>query len=172
MIISDNKSTMAKQIRKTPPANALEIITESAQNGCTQMQIAKALGVSTVTFNLWKERHPELREALVAGRGVEHDRLVGKLFDLGMKGNVTACIFLLKSRHGYVEGVPLVQNSVSVNFTLPGAMTAEQYVRTLTAEARMVEPKEAQKLAANKKVKKALKNDYYRERKSERKSRE
>jgi len=129
------------------------------------MQIAKALGVSTVTFNLWKERHPELRDALVAGRRVEHDQLVGKLFQLGMKGNVTACIFLLKSRHGYVEGVPLIQNSVSVNFTLPGAMSPEQYVRTLTAEARMVEPEESQKLVANKKVKQALKNEYYRERK-------
>ncbi len=163
---------MAKQTRKTPPANALEIITESSQNGCTEVQIAKALGVSTVTFNQWKERYPELRDALVAGRRVEHDRLVGKLFDLGMKGNVTACIFLLKSRHGYVEGVPLVQNSVSVNFTLPGAMTPEQYVRTLTAEARMVEPEEGQKLVANKKVKKALKNEYYRERRSQRESRE
>ncbi len=158
---------MSRRPRKTPPANALEIITDASQNGCTEMQIAKALGVSTVTFNVWKERHPELRDALIAGRRVEHDQLVGRLFDLGMKGNVTACIFLLKSRHGYVEGVPLVQNSVSVNFTLPGAMTPEQYVRTLTAEACVIEPHEAEKLAAGKKVRKALKNEYHRDRRKD-----
>lgn len=142
-----------------PPKDAAELIEKAASQGCTVAQIAAALTVSPQTFRRWKDEHPEIKAAFDAGRAAEHDALVGSLFVAATeKGNITAGIFLLKSRHGYIEGVPLVQNSVSVNFTLPGAMTPEQYVKTLTMEAQIVSPEQAQRLASDTKIRKALKS--------------
>ena len=98
---------------------------------------------------------------MTAGRAVEHDKLVGALFEAATKkGNITAAIFLLKARHGYVEGVPFVQNSVSINYTIPAAMTPEQYVKAIEAEAQIVKPDVAGRLLSDGKVKRALKNDF------------
>jgi transposase-like protein len=142
---ANNREKMLAATRKAnridPPDNAAEIVQKACENGCTVNQIAAALGVERRTLNRWKEEFPAIEEAFQLGRQVEHDRLVGALFDQAVnKANTTAAIFLLKARHGYVEGVPLVQNSVSVNFTLPGAMSPEQYVKTLTVEAQIVKP--------------------------------
>jgi hypothetical protein len=94
------------------------------------------------------------------GRQVEHDRLVGALFDQAVnKSNTTAAIFLLRARFGYQDGSPLVQNSVSVNFTLPGAMQPDAYIKTLTAEAQLVKPEQARRLAADSKVKGMLRSE-------------
>ncbi len=146
---------------KSLPSNAAEVVQQAAENGCTVEQIAAALGVGRTTFAEWREKYPELEAAMVGGRAVEHDKLVGALFEAATKkGNITAAIFLLKARHGYVEGVPLVQNSVSINYTLPAAMTPEQYVRTIEAEAQIVKPDAAQRLLSDSRVKRALKNDF------------
>ena len=146
-----------------PPANAAEIVQKACENGCTNEQIATALGIGRKLLNEWKERYPAIEEAFHLGRAVEHDKLVNALFVAAtQKGNITAGIFLLKARHGYVEGVPLVQNSVSVNFTLPGAMTPEQYVKSLTVEAQLVQPEQARALASGAKLRKTLKSELYR----------
>lgn len=149
-----------KSNRIDPPDNAAEIVQKACENGCTVDQIAAALGVERRTLNRWKQEFPATEEAFQFGRQVEHDRLVNALFTAATeKGNITAAIFLLKARHGYVEGVPLVQNSVSVNFTLPGAMTPDQYVKTLTVEAQIVKPEQALQLSGDRKVRKALRSD-------------
>jgi hypothetical protein len=159
-----NKESRAKLLsgsRKSlePPKDATELIEKAAAQGCTVAQIAAALAVSPQTFRRWKDEHTEIKAAFDAGRAAEHDALVGSLFVAATeKGNITAGIFLLKARHGYVEGVPLVQNSVSVNFTLPGAMTPEQYVKTLTIDAQIIQPEQARQLASDSKVRKALKS--------------
>jgi hypothetical protein len=146
-----------------PPTNAAEIVQKACENGCTNDQIATALGIGRKLLNEWKERYPAIEEAFHLGRAVEHDALVNSLFVAAtQKGNITAGIFLLKARHGYVEGVPLVQNSVSVNFTLPGAMTPEQWVKSLTVEAQLVQPEQARALASEPKLRKTLKNELYR----------
>ena len=97
----------------------LEIVQRACENDCTVQQIAGALGVDRKLFAEWRERFPEIETAMSAGRAVEHDMLVGKLFQMAMKGNVTCGIFLLKGRHGYQEGVPLVSNTVSINYQRP-----------------------------------------------------
>jgi transposase-like protein len=165
---ANNREKMLAATRKAnridPPDNAAELIRHGAENGATLEQMSKALGVSPHTLERWRDEHPEIEQALQQGRRVEHDRLVGALFDQAVnKANTTAAIFLLKARHGYVEGVPLVQNSVSVNFTLPGAMSPEQYVKTLTVEAQIVKPEQARQLASDRKVTRALKSELSRE---------
>ena len=65
------------------------------------------------------------------GHANEHDRLVAKLHDLAMEGNVTAVIFALNACHAYLEGEAPEGSStnVQVNINLPSAMTPEEYQR-------------------------------------------
>lgn len=59
---------------------------------------------------------------------MEHKVLFNALFQQAQKGNTTAAIFLLKTRHGYREGDQSeLANRVSINFQLPGAMPLAQF---------------------------------------------
>lgn len=114
--------------KKVVPADKLPIIQELAARGVSEKSIAAACGVHDNTvFSRIKREQPEVQEALDRGRAVEHDKLVGVLFDAATKdGNIVAAMFLLKARHGYKEGEQQTQQ-VSVNIALPGAMKPEQY---------------------------------------------
>lgn len=81
---------------------------------------------------------PEVQEALDRGRAKEHDKLVAKLHELAMEGNVTAVIFALKARHAYREGEAPEDGStnVQVNINLPSAMTPEEYQRMVDVTPR------------------------------------
>lgn len=157
------RSAVVKSNTKEPPPNAVDIVQKACENGCTVEQISEALGVDRKLFNDWRERYPEIDMAMQAGRAVEHDKLVGVLFKAAThekKPNLVAAIFLLKARHGYQEGVALVQNSVSINYQLPAPMTPEQYVKTIEAEAKLVQPETVKKLLAQPEVKTALKKEF------------
>jgi hypothetical protein len=127
-------------------------------------QIASALEVSPQTLRRWREEYPAIKAAFDAGRQAEHDSLVGALFGQAIKGNVTASIFLLKARHGYVEGASATPNTVSINFLLPGAMTPEAYTASLAAGAQAIPSDRARALLQDPRVKRAVKNDLYKER--------
>lgn len=107
----------------------LKIVEELAARGVAVPTIAKALRMGKETFRRVRDRQPEVQEALDRGRAIEHDRLVAKLHELAMDGNVTAVIFALKARHSYREGEPLEGggSAVQVNINLPSAMTPEDY---------------------------------------------
>jgi hypothetical protein len=87
-----------------------------------------------------------------AGRQYEHDALANKLIELALKGNISALIFALKSRHNYVDSgvgaATVVENKVSVNFVLPDALKPEQYVETLAANAQVIAPSDARRALA------------------------
>jgi hypothetical protein len=62
------------------------------------------------------------------GREAEHKVLHNALFKQAQNGNITAAIFLLKTRHGYREGDQSeIANRVTINFQLPGAMPLEKF---------------------------------------------
>jgi hypothetical protein len=149
-----------------PPANAAEIVRQASENGCTTKQIADACGVARSTFDRWVNDYPDIAAAYREGRKVEHDCLVGALYDAAInKSNITAAIFLLKARHGYTDqGGVVVENRVSINFQLPAALSPEEYVRSIAATAEVVPQATAQRLIANGKVKKALKEELGRDR--------
>jgi transcriptional regulator with XRE-family HTH domain len=157
----EKRARMLAGIRKAngidPPANAAEIIQKGAENGATLEQMARALGVSRSTLERWRTEHPEIARAIQQGKKVEHDKLVGKLFELAMAGNVTCILFALKSRHNYSDqGAPLVENRISINYQLPAALKPEQYLETLAAEAQVVRPEQARKLLADPRTKRAV----------------
>jgi len=114
---------------KMPPENATEKITRLAERGVAETEIAKALGVSFPTWARWKNEIDQIGDALQEARAIEEEKLTGMLFDKAMKGDSTAAMFLLKTRHGYLEGKPQVNaNQVNVQITLPGAKNESQYL--------------------------------------------
>ena len=124
--------------KKNPPENAVDVIKTMAAAGHKQISIAKALGVAYDTYLRWREDHPEIQEALDIGLAQEHDLLVGSLLDQAINNkNTTACIFLLKTRHGYRENEPLGDNrpQVTINFELPGALQPEVYEAEILKKA-------------------------------------
>src|SRR5688572_3875769 len=113
---------------KEPPPGTANRIRQLASTGHSVIGIARGLNVSHVVFNRWLDTYPELAEAMTEGRESERLALHDMLFRAAKKGNIIAAIFLLKARHGYREGDQSdAANKVSINFTLPGAMTPEQF---------------------------------------------
>jgi hypothetical protein len=96
---------------------------------------------------------------MTEGRQIEHDKLVGKLFQLAMKGNLTAIIFSLKARFGYREGETPIQNTVSVNFILPKSLSPEEYAAKVAKEALLMPAHDAARLAATPEVRRELAKD-------------
>jgi len=121
--------------KKQLPRNGLQIIRDMAAAGNREIDIARALGMSYDTYHRIKGEFPPAAEALEEGRGIEHQALVGSLFDAAMKGNVVAAMFLLKTRHGYREGYMVEHNStVNVRFEMPGALPVTQYEKLIEHE--------------------------------------
>jgi hypothetical protein len=128
--------------RQAPPENAAEIIAAAAENGCTHGEICKALGIGRPKFKEWLESPvygPALQAAMAEGKQVEHDRLVGLLMTAATtgtcKGSLVAILFMLKTRHAYIEGAALVQNSVSINYQLPAPLSPEDYMQMVAPGA-------------------------------------
>jgi hypothetical protein len=103
--------------------------------------MAKALGVDARTWRSMKKRDGRIRAALEVGKAIEEERLVDALFTAAMEGKIAPAIFLLKGRHGYREVGPADGRApaVTVNITLPGATTPEQYMKLIDGGTVTVE---------------------------------
>lgn len=114
---------------KKPPADAAERIEALAADGFSVNGVASSLGTSKDTLRKWFDADPELQEAFDRGREKERHTLHNALYRAATEnGNMTAAMFLLKSRHGYREGDQgETANRVSINFTLPGAMNMKDF---------------------------------------------
>jgi hypothetical protein len=114
--------------RKKPPIGAADKVRLLAADGHSLIGIAERLGVALDTFKRWTDEDPALQAALASGREKERFRLHNLLSKAADAGNITAMIFLLKAKHGYVEGQQeSSSNKVSIVFQLPGAMQPEQF---------------------------------------------
>jgi len=136
----------ADPLRNKPTRDAIELVRLACGMGATVQRICEVLDISESKFRRFMES-PEFAAAVKAGRQYEHDALCNKLIEVALKGNVTALIFALKSRHNYVDSgvgaATVVENKVSVNFVLPDSMKPEQYLETLTAKAEVIAPRDA-----------------------------
>jgi hypothetical protein len=126
---------------KRPPPNAAERIERLAADGCTSIvDLAAALRVDRGTLRRWLLEDESLQLAFAIGREKERDELHRILIrDArdGEKPNVNA-MFLLKARHGYREGEPADSGipRVSVTFNLPGAMSRDDFLKTVVSDER------------------------------------
>ncbi len=120
-----------------------------AAQGWRLEDAARELGYSRRTLSRLLEEDERARESWEEGRGIEHQALVGALFQAATKGNgqssVVAAIFLLKARHGYRENAPLeVEHNVRVTVELPAALSADQYRRVIEVNPQAVRAVEAE----------------------------
>ena len=115
------------------------VVRKMAAAGHNLAVIAHSLGVGTGTLSRAMERQPDVRTAYDLGRASEEHFLVGKLRSAANKGNIVAAIFLLKARHGYIEGAP-PPTQVGVQIVLPDALTTEQYAARIAARTRAALP--------------------------------
>ncbi|UTO04169.1 hypothetical protein NKT77_06415 [Moraxella sp. FZLJ2107] len=126
------KPTAAK---KQPTDKHLKLIEQMASQGHSIPNICKACNISKDLFYVWREKFPEVNQALELGREKERHDLHNVLYQQAMeKGNITAAIFLLKSRHGYKEGDQSEQaNRVAITFNLPApAEDLGQYMKIVS----------------------------------------
>jgi hypothetical protein len=74
-----------------------------ARFGAVEDEIANELNIGPATLDRWKQKYPEFRCALKAGKEASDDRVERSLYQLaigwnGQPPNATACIFWLKNR--------------------------------------------------------------------------
>jgi len=120
------------QPKKTLPKDGLNIIRRLGKRGVSETDIAKALGFSYNTWKRIKDENAEAAEALQEAKMVEESKLVGVLYEAATREkNLTAAMFLLKTRHGYIEGdqTKVNANQVNVSITLPGAKSESEYLK-------------------------------------------
>lgn len=124
-----------------PPLNAAQTIETLAANGCTSLaDLAAALRVSRDTLRVWLLEDESLLMAFAIGKERERDelhRIMVRDARDAERPNVNA-MFLLKSRHGYREGEPPDSGvpRVSVTFNLPGAMSRDDFMKTVVSDER------------------------------------
>lgn len=79
---------------------------EKLAAGMTVEQIADFLGMSEATFYRRLKRDRAFLRAYKKGKANRLSRISGKLFQVAMKGNVTALIFIAKTQLGWRETDP------------------------------------------------------------------
>lgn len=126
--------------RKQPPQDAALKIQQLAAGGCNVKDLAAALGTTREVLSRWMTEDESLALAFAVGRERErqelHDLVMRDARD-GEKANVNA-MFLLKARHGYREGDPVDSGTprLQITFNLPGAMSREDFLKTVVNDER------------------------------------
>ena len=109
-----------------------EVIEQMAARGHREIDIARRLGImSWSTWTRIKDEDPKALAALEAGRGVEHDRLYGRLFEKAMRGDTIALLFLLKTRHNYNDRPEPAPVQAAVQINMPSPLGLEDYTRLI-----------------------------------------
>lgn len=118
-----------------PPRGTAEKVRRWAAEATPQKVMARRLGVGVATLKQWMDDDDRLRAAYDEGIEEEHQFLIAAL-KKQIDKSPTPAIFLLKTRHGYVEGDRAEQaNRVQLTFNIPAAPTREDWL-----QARVIEP--------------------------------
>ena len=92
------KSGPKSMIYKWEQPDNLFLIQGWKRNGLTDEQIAKNIGIGTRTLYDWRDKSPQITQALKRGK-IHADFMVeNALYKKALEGNVTAQIFWLKNR--------------------------------------------------------------------------
>jgi predicted DNA-binding protein (UPF0251 family) len=128
--------TRADRERVDITNSGLEAVCLIAFSGGSQRLVASELGISLSGFKKLMERDERVRLQYEAGLAEEEAELVRGLRRDAAGGFSPAAMFLLKSRHGYVEGTPAIELKPNITLVLPEARTPEQYLEDLRARER------------------------------------
>jgi hypothetical protein len=114
-----------------------------ARFGAIEDEIANELNIGPATLDRWKQKYPEFRCALKAGKDASDDRVERSLYQLaigwnGQPPNTTACVFWLKNRRpSEWRDVQNIQADVGHYIISDRPMTEEQWI----SERTRLEPK-------------------------------
>lgn len=127
------KIKAARGAPKTVPTQAdIAKIEKLTSEGCSQIEVAREIGINRDRLYRWRREFPEVGEAMEAGLAKEHKALRSVLIEKALAGDTVCILFALKSRHGYREHAPVEQESrVNIQISLPGALSAEQYGKVI-----------------------------------------
>tara|TARA_R110001583_G_scaffold79449_2_gene214583 strand:- start:996 stop:1409 length:414 start_codon:yes stop_codon:yes gene_type:complete len=115
------------------PSGAKTHLLSMAENGMlSETKAATALGMPIDQFRQVISDHKPSREIWESALSVERDTLFEKLWNLAAGGDRQAATTLLAVRHGLTEKQPTGGGGgVTVNFTLPAALDADAYLKTV-----------------------------------------
>jgi hypothetical protein len=123
--------------RKAAPTNAKAVIQAAAADGFTQIGIAMLMDCNVECLKRWMDADPELKQAFAFGRETERRTLHNVLYRSATEGTgkdaLISAMFLLKARHGYVEGQAVESSNarVQIEIKLPGAQSPAQYAEII-----------------------------------------
>ena len=109
-----------------------------ARFGAIEDEIANELNIGPATLDRWKQKYPEFRCALKAGKEASDDRVERSLYQLaigwnGQPPNATAAIFWLKNRRpDRWRDVQQLQGGVGHYIISDRPMSEEQWIRERT----------------------------------------
>lgn len=107
-----------------------EAIAEMLDRHCSWTQIAKGLRMDYVTLRRLRDEDAELKQMVDEAMEAERADLHGILYAAAInERNIIACMFLLKTRHGYRENAPLDMTMHGNILMLPSPATPEDYAR-------------------------------------------
>lgn len=69
-----------------------------ARSGLTDQQLAHNIGITASTLYEWKNKYPEISEAIKKGKEIVDFEVENALLHAALNGNITAQIFWLKNR--------------------------------------------------------------------------
>lgn len=78
--------------------DGLQLLEGWARDGLTDEQIAHNMGCSRSTLNDWRNKYPDISNALKKGKEVVDYEVENALLASALAGNVTAQIFWMKNR--------------------------------------------------------------------------
>ena len=114
----------------------LKEINKKIREGVTEYEIAKSLGISEVTLNNYKKKHPELVEALQTCKGSE---VLQRLINAGIE---SACGYYKEIEHTTIvldkDGNPKKQKSVDKVWYPPNPSLNQFYVKNFGKEEGFV----------------------------------
>ena len=126
--------------RMALPTDGLQRIRDLAAEGHSEIAISYALGFARDGIQKMKRRSggEAIQQAIDEGRQREHQSLRNALFTTATerkgKEAVTAAIFLLKARHGYIEARDALPTAnLNIQIKMPGAMKPEHYGKLIEA---------------------------------------
>jgi hypothetical protein len=123
-----------------PPIDAAARIEELGRRGYPIDLIAPALRTSKETLRRWFKEDPALHLAYMAGRadlcGMHLDNINRDAAD-GERANSNS-MFILKAVFGFREGEPVDTGvpQVAITFNLPGAMSRDDFMKTVVTDER------------------------------------
>jgi hypothetical protein len=99
-----------------------DILTRLASQGIRDDDLRRVCGISSDDWPTHKQQHPDIQDAIDAGRAKMHDSLVAVLYKNALKGQLVPALFLLKTQFSYRENDPVDNNNSNrVTIIIPGA---------------------------------------------------